>query len=48
MSNQGRVWEYRGHRLRKREWGLWKDLDRESYYFLSYRPQARKGRQVRR
>jgi len=39
---------YRGHRIRRLEWGLWKDLDRPGWYLLQYRPAGRYGPQVRR
>ena len=42
------LWHYRGRRLRQVEWGLWKDIDRKHCYFLCYRPEGRRGRNVRR
>lgn len=44
---RGLVWDYRGHPLKKVEWGLWKDLGRQHWYFLNYRPEGRNGRTVR-
>lgn len=42
------LWHYRGRRLRQIEWGLWRDIDRKGYYFLRYRTDGRRGRDVRR
>jgi len=38
---------YRGHRLQKIEWGLWRSLDDKSVALLYYRPDGRAGRCVR-
>lgn len=48
MPSNQHTWRYRGHRLNQLEWGLWKDLDRQGYFFLCYRPQGRAGPVVRR
>lgn len=42
------IWEYRGHRLKKLEWGLWTALDEPDRYFFCYRPRGRDGPVVRR
>lgn len=47
-SDSQHIWHYRGRRLRKLEWGLWRDLDRPGYFFLCYRPQGSSGPVVRR
>ena len=45
MSN---AWHYRGHRLRRIEWGLWKADDEPGRFLISYYPDGRGGRHVRR
>jgi len=35
------IWRYRGHRLKKLEWGLWTALGEPGRYFLCYRPRGR-------
>ena len=42
------TWQYRGHRLRRVEWGLWRSVDDPERFLLCYRPQGRKGPVVRR
>ena len=42
------MWQYRGHKLKKLEWGLWTATDEPERYFLCYRPEGRDGPVVRR
>jgi len=39
---------YRGRRLAKVEWGLWRDVDRPGHYLLDYRPAGARGPRIRR
>lgn len=47
-ENQDKIWHYRGHRLVKVEWGVWRCLDDRTRYLLCYRPSGRDGPVVRR
>ncbi len=47
-TNRRNIWHYRGHRLKKLEWGLWTALGEPGRYFLCYRPRGRDGPVIRR
>ena len=47
-SSNGNIWVYRGYRLKKLEWGLWKAIDEPGRFFLCYRPRGFWGPFVRR
>ena len=42
------TWQYRGHKLRQIEWGLWRDTCHRNRYLLCYRPRGKHGPVVRR
>jgi len=44
----GKTWTYRGHELKKLEWGLWKALDEPKRYLLCYRPRGGRNGPVTR
>jgi len=46
--SESNIWRYRGHRLKKLEWGLWTALGEPGRYFLCYRPRGRHGPIIRR
>jgi len=48
QSDFSRVSTFAGHRIRKLEWGLWRDVDRPGHYFLCWRPDGRNAALVRR